>query len=154
VQHGPSGTFVYVVQGEGEEDRASLRPVSVSHQTETVAVIAKGLDGSERVVTTGFSRLKDGAIVTGATAEEQETAAAERKAAGAAEKKPDPRAALRAACSDDIQKFCADAGRGKDMRACLQANASSLSAACKAAAAQARASRKGEARKAGGSSTQ
>ena len=44
VQRGPNGTFVYVVQKGGDEDVVSLRPVTVSHQTETDAVVAKGLD--------------------------------------------------------------------------------------------------------------
>jgi multidrug efflux system membrane fusion protein len=152
VQRGPNGTFVYVLQ-TGEVDRVNLRPVTVSHQTETTAVVAKGLDRSERVVTTGFSRLKDGAEVTVATPEQQETAAAERQAAteATAATKEEARSRFRAACAADIRKLCPGTARGKDMRTCLQAHSADLSDDCKAAAAAAVAagrSRKG----AGGSS--
>jgi membrane fusion protein, multidrug efflux system len=150
VQRGPNGTFVYVLQ-KAEGDRVSLRPVTVAHQTETTAIIAKGLDSSERVVTTGFGRLKDGAEVTVATPEEQETAAAERQAAATAAKE-EARASLRTACSADIQKLCPNVERGKGMRACLRANAADLSEECKAATANR--PRKGQARKVEGSSTE
>jgi hypothetical protein len=41
---------------------------------------------------------------------------------------------MRAACSPDIQKFCATIERGKGaMRACLDAHQSGLSQACRAA---------------------
>jgi hypothetical protein len=143
VQRGPNGTFVYVVQKGGDEDIVSLRPVTVSHQTETDAVIAKGLAGSGRVVTTGFGRLKDGASVTIATPDEQETAAAAREAETSA-RKEDARAKVRAACASDIQKFCADAERGRGMRACLRSNAAQLSDDCKAATAGSGRSRKAE----------
>ena len=153
VQRGPNGTFVYVVQKGGDEDVVSLRPVSVSNQTETEAVVTKGLAGSDRVVTTGFGRLKDGASVTIATPEEQETAAATRETATAA-RKEETRSSVRTACALDIQKFCADVERGKGMRSCLQANAAQLSDGCKAAAAGGGRSRKGDARKAEGGSTE
>ena len=57
-----------------------LRPVTVAHQSETQAVIAKGIDAGDQVVTTGFSRLKDGASVSVATPEEQAPAADSRTA--------------------------------------------------------------------------
>jgi multidrug efflux system membrane fusion protein len=60
VQRGPNGAFAYVVD---EEDRVALRPITVSLQNETQAVVAKGIGASERVVTTGFVRLKDGSRV-------------------------------------------------------------------------------------------
>jgi multidrug efflux system membrane fusion protein len=59
VQRGPGGTFVYVVDGE----HAKIRQVTVAQQDDSQAVIASGLDGSERVVTSGFVRLTDGATV-------------------------------------------------------------------------------------------
>ena len=61
VQRGPAGTFSYVI---GEGDIVSARPVTVTQQTETEAVIAKGLSPTDRVVTTGFANLADGAKVT------------------------------------------------------------------------------------------
>lgn len=152
VQRGPGGTFVYVLQ-KGAEDRVSLRPVTVTHQTETNTVVADGLNSSERVVTTGFARLKDGSEVTVATSEEQETAAAAREAETTA-RKEQAREGLRVACAADMQKLCPNAERGKEMRTCLRANAAKLSEGCKAMAAGRGGFRKGETRKAGGSSTE
>ena len=62
VQRGPSGTFVYVVQ---PDNKVAVRPVTVSQQDEVQAVIAKGLEADERVVTTGFARLTAGAAGDG-----------------------------------------------------------------------------------------
>jgi multidrug efflux system membrane fusion protein len=59
VQRGPNGTFAYVVQGE----RVALRLISVTQQNETEAVVAKGIEAADRVVTTGFMRLKDGSEI-------------------------------------------------------------------------------------------
>lgn len=61
VQRGPAGTFSYVIEN-GNVARA--KPVTVTQQSETDAVIAKGLSPSDRVVTTGFANLSDGARVT------------------------------------------------------------------------------------------
>jgi multidrug efflux system membrane fusion protein len=66
VQRGPNGTFVYVVR---PDDTVAVRPVTVSQQDETQAVIGRGLQPDERVVTTGFARLKDGAQVAVTNAE-------------------------------------------------------------------------------------
>jgi multidrug efflux system membrane fusion protein len=60
VQRGPNGTFVYVVK---DDDTVSVRPITVQKQDETQAVISKGLEAPERVVTTGFVRLTDGTKV-------------------------------------------------------------------------------------------
>ena len=54
VQRGPNGTFVYVV---GDDNKVAVRQVTLAQQDETQAVIDKGLDAGERVVTTGFARL-------------------------------------------------------------------------------------------------
>lgn len=61
VQRGPDGTFVYVV---GADDKATMRPITVQKQDESQTVVASGLKPSEKVVTTGFARLTDGAKVT------------------------------------------------------------------------------------------
>lgn len=61
IRRGPQGTFVYVV-GEGE--KAVVRPVTVTQQDEQVAVIDKGVEVGERIVTAGFARLFDGKEVT------------------------------------------------------------------------------------------
>ena len=129
VQRGPSGAFAYVLKAD---DRVTVRPITVAHQFETQAVIARGISAGDKVVTTGFSRLKEGASVSVAAPEEQ-PGAPEGPAAAPAEKARPRTAAIRAACGDDIQKHCPGAERGKDIRACLQANAAQLSEACKAA---------------------
>ncbi|MBX9709631.1 MAG: efflux RND transporter periplasmic adaptor subunit [Xanthobacteraceae bacterium] len=61
VQRGPSGTFSYVI---GEGDIVTAKAVTVTQQDESDAVIASGLSANERVVTTGFANLSDGAKVS------------------------------------------------------------------------------------------
>jgi multidrug efflux system membrane fusion protein len=61
VQRGPAGTFSYVIN---DDDTVTAKPVVVTQQSETDAVIASGLSTDERVVTTGFANLSDGAKVT------------------------------------------------------------------------------------------
>jgi multidrug efflux system membrane fusion protein len=60
VQRGPVGTFSYVI---GDGDIVTAKPVVVTQQNENDAVIASGLSNSDRVVTTGFANLSDGAKV-------------------------------------------------------------------------------------------
>jgi multidrug efflux system membrane fusion protein len=60
VQRGPIGTFSYVI---GDGDIVTAKPVVVTQQNETDAVISSGLSASDRVVTTGFANLSDGAKV-------------------------------------------------------------------------------------------
>jgi len=60
VQRGPSGTFSYVI---GPDNVATAKPVVVTQQNETDAVIGSGLTTTDRVVTTGFANLADGAKV-------------------------------------------------------------------------------------------
>ncbi|WP_456685512.1 efflux RND transporter periplasmic adaptor subunit [Bradyrhizobium sp. P5_C11_2] len=60
VQRGPIGTFSYVI---GEDNVVSAKPVTVTQQNEHDAVIASGLAPNDRVVTTGFANLSDGAKV-------------------------------------------------------------------------------------------
>lgn len=59
VQRGPAGTFSYVIEG----DVANAKPIVVTQQNEHDAVIASGISVSDRVVTTGFANLSDGAKV-------------------------------------------------------------------------------------------
>jgi membrane fusion protein, multidrug efflux system len=66
VQRGPNGTFVYVTQ---DDNTVAVDPVTVAQQDETKAVIADGLDGGERVVTSGFAQLTDGTRITIGTPE-------------------------------------------------------------------------------------
>ncbi len=60
VQRGPLGPFVYLI---GEGDVVSAKPVTVTQQNETAAVIATGVSTTDRVVITGFANLSDGAKV-------------------------------------------------------------------------------------------
>lgn len=61
VQRGPTGTYVYVLKDDGT---VAMRPIKVQKQDETQTVVASGVTPPERVVTTGFARLTDGAKVT------------------------------------------------------------------------------------------
>ncbi len=60
VQRGPIGSFSYVI---GDGDIVTAKPVVVTQQNETDAVISSGLSATDRVVTTGFANLSDGAKV-------------------------------------------------------------------------------------------
>jgi multidrug efflux system membrane fusion protein len=59
-QRGPAGTFSYVI---GDDDTVTAKPITVTQQNETDAVIASGLAPTDRVVTTGFANLADGSKV-------------------------------------------------------------------------------------------
>jgi multidrug efflux system membrane fusion protein len=61
VQRGPVGTFSYII---GDGDIVAAKPIVVTQQNETDAVIASGISASDRVVTTGFANLSEGAKVT------------------------------------------------------------------------------------------
>ncbi len=61
IQRGPNGPYVYVV---ASDDTVSMRQVTITRQDEKHAVIADGLTAGEKVVTSGFGRLKDGATVS------------------------------------------------------------------------------------------
>jgi multidrug efflux system membrane fusion protein len=60
VQRGPNGTFVYVVK---DDNTVAMRPITVAKQDESQTVVSTGVTPPERVVTTGFVRLTDGAKV-------------------------------------------------------------------------------------------
>ena len=132
VQRGPNNsTFAYVL---GPEDVVAKRTITVAHLTETLAVVSSGIDARDKVVTTGFTRLKDGATVTLSAPDEQPPATSPTPPPAAKE----PRGGLRNACAADIAKLCANVERSRAaIRACLQANAAQLSEACKAATASA-----------------
>jgi membrane fusion protein, multidrug efflux system len=71
VQRGPAGTFSYII---GDGDVVSAKPVVVTQQNETDAVIASGVTPSDRVVTTGFANLSEGAKVNVGKDEQAPTA--------------------------------------------------------------------------------
>ncbi len=60
VQRGPNGAFSYVVQAD---NTVALRPITLKQQNDKLAVIDTGIQPGDRVVTTGFARLKDGSQV-------------------------------------------------------------------------------------------
>jgi multidrug efflux system membrane fusion protein len=79
IQHGPNGAFVFTV---GEDAIVAIRPIAVRYEAEDISVV-EGIDLKERVVTTGFSRLAQGArvrIVEANSSEPQADAAGSGKA--------------------------------------------------------------------------
>jgi multidrug efflux system membrane fusion protein len=60
VQRGPNGTYVYVVNAD---ETVSMRSVKVAQQDEKDVVFSEGVKVGEKVVTSGFARLEDGAKV-------------------------------------------------------------------------------------------
>jgi multidrug efflux system membrane fusion protein len=75
VQRGPppNTNFVYVIQ---PDDTVSVRAVSVGQQNETQAVVTRGLNAGDRVVTSGFTQLADKRPVTVAPPQAAEDAPA------------------------------------------------------------------------------
>jgi multidrug efflux system membrane fusion protein len=67
VQRGPTGTFVFIID---QDSRVNVRRVTVSQQDDVRAVIAEGLTDGERLVTSGFARIADKALVEVTSTEE------------------------------------------------------------------------------------
>ncbi|HZO46418.1 MAG TPA: efflux RND transporter periplasmic adaptor subunit [Xanthobacteraceae bacterium] len=67
VQRGPTGTFVFII---GEDSTVAMRRVTISRQDDVRAVVADGLTAGERLVTSGFARLADKALVEVTATEE------------------------------------------------------------------------------------
>jgi multidrug efflux system membrane fusion protein len=61
VQHGPNGLFVYKVE---PGNTVSVQPIKISRQEGNLYVVAEGLDAGAVVVTSGQSRLQNGAHIT------------------------------------------------------------------------------------------
>jgi len=60
IQRGPDGLYVFVV---GDDNKVSMRPVSVSHSDEGRSVVERGLTPGEEVVVAGQYRLQPGSVV-------------------------------------------------------------------------------------------
>jgi multidrug efflux system membrane fusion protein len=60
IQRGPNGLFVYLVS---VDNHATPRPVTLAHEDAEVAVVSKGLNEGDRVVTAGYFGLQPGAPV-------------------------------------------------------------------------------------------
>jgi multidrug efflux system membrane fusion protein len=73
VQRGPDGTFVYVVTADST---VAMRKVKVAQQDDVRAIIDDGAAAGDKVVTTGFARLQDGAKVTVSSPAQPQGAAA------------------------------------------------------------------------------
>jgi len=67
VQRGPNGTFAYIAN---DDNTVTVHPVTVAQQDDIEAVIATGIEAGERVVTTGFAQLTDGAKIAIGTQED------------------------------------------------------------------------------------
>jgi membrane fusion protein, multidrug efflux system len=61
IQQGPQGSFVFVV---GQDNKATIRPVSVRQTFAAEALVEKGLNAGETVVLRGQYRLSPGTLVT------------------------------------------------------------------------------------------
>ena len=153
LQRGPSGPFVYVA---GSDDTVKVRPVTLGLQTELQTVVTKGVDANERVVTTGFGRLKDGSKIQAGMPGEGPPSSAPA-AAGATPSEPSPKGEgrrrregadgaggsaasasggggdVRTACRADVETLCPNAERGEARRACMESNRDKLSEGCKIA---------------------
>jgi multidrug efflux system membrane fusion protein len=68
VQRGPKGTFVYIVK---DDNTVAIQSITVQRQDEDQAVVSKGLEPGQRVVTTGFVRLSEGTKVQATAPGEQ-----------------------------------------------------------------------------------
>jgi multidrug efflux system membrane fusion protein len=108
VQRGPNGAFVYVLNAD---DTVSMKPITVSRQDETLAVVSEGLEPTAKVVTSGFTRLTDGAHVRVAGDRPAEAEGAQRGPqagpsspnAPSGKKKRDPKGELRGERGDPPQ---------------------------------------------------
>lgn len=137
IQRGPNGTFVYVV---ANEDRVAIRQVQVAQQGDTETVVKTGVTSGDRVVTSGFSRLQDGARVVfgpqGGEPQPKATPSASSGGGGNFQR-------IREACASDLQTHCAGLQR-EAMRQCMDANKAKFSATCQSAIAARDAAPKGE----------
>jgi multidrug efflux system membrane fusion protein len=61
VQRGPTGTFTYVV---GPDQRVSVQPIEIDLTQGDIAIITKGLDVGQTVVTDGQNQLKPGSRIS------------------------------------------------------------------------------------------
>lgn len=81
VQHGPQGTFAYVV---GPDSTVAMRPVTVDTIQGDIAIVSKGLAPGDEVVTEGQSQLRPGTRVAAKPAPSGKQAAPDGSTAGAA----------------------------------------------------------------------
>lgn len=141
IQRGPTGVFVYVV---GAEDRVAIRPVQLAQQGDAETVVRTGVASGDRVVTSGFSRLQDGArVVFGPQGGEPQPKASPAGTPSASGAGGGGFQRIREACASDLQTYCAGLQR-EQMRQCMDTNKAKFSAPCQSAIAERGAAPKGE----------
>ena len=89
VQRGPRGAFVYVL---GDDNTVTRQIVRTGYEDEQATIVLEGLNGGEKVVTDGASRLSDGSkAIVAKPSGDAPPAGRERPAApGAQRQKPPP----------------------------------------------------------------
>jgi multidrug efflux system membrane fusion protein len=65
VQRGPDGLYVYVVK---QDSTVEVRPIKISMDNDTIAVLTDGLQADERVVTSNHYRLQPGVLISDSAA--------------------------------------------------------------------------------------
>lgn len=73
LQRGPQGTFVYLVR---PDSTVTAQPITVANNSETIAIVTKGLEAGQQVVTSNAFRLLPGAHVRVLTPDRPPSAAA------------------------------------------------------------------------------
>jgi multidrug efflux system membrane fusion protein len=86
IQHGPQGTFAYVVKSDSSTVEA--RPVTLTAIQGDIAVIASGLSAGEQVVVDGQAQLRPGSKVLAKPAGSSHSSASAASAAGSASGAP------------------------------------------------------------------
>jgi len=75
VMQGPQGQFVYAID---DQNKASIRPVTIGREVSQGWIVEKGLKTGDRIVTEGVIKVRPGGAVTVATADGAKTKAASR----------------------------------------------------------------------------
>jgi membrane fusion protein, multidrug efflux system len=70
VQHGPDGLFVYAV---GADNKVDIKPVKVSQQDSSRAVVTAGVSPGDKIVVSGQSRLQKGTLIKPTDAKPEDT---------------------------------------------------------------------------------
>ena len=60
LQRGPDGVFVYIVR---PDSTVAMQPVAVANESETTAIVTRGLEAGQQVVTSNLFRLQPGSLV-------------------------------------------------------------------------------------------
>jgi multidrug efflux system membrane fusion protein len=132
IQRGPNGVFVYLV---GAEDRVSVRSVVLGQQSDVQTIVTSGLAVNDKVVTSGFARLQDGARVVFGKQGGETPPAKNGPTAGKGGESAEGGGRFRQICAADLQTHCAGIARDQ-MRQCIETNVGKFTDACKVAVAE------------------